>query len=271
MRKQLIIIKIGGSVITAKKRKTGLFKPKQTKEILDQIIKAKKKQDFDLILIHGGGSFGHATASKYQLQKGLTSPESAIGLVLSKLEMNTLVQKFWHSINQKEMLALPIQTYAITTTSNGTIVNMDTDKITKMLEMGVVPILFGDEVLDDIQGISECSSDQIATYLASRLKPELLLFITDVDGVYNDNPVKSKTAVVIKNLPIKDITKMIQTIEQINPHNVTGEMAGKLSAITAFPLDKDSEVRIMNGLDPVNIFNVLTRQDHERGTRIIVD
>ena len=62
----MFIIKIGGSIITDKK-KENCFK----QEITDNLIKEIKKSDKKLIIIHGAGSFGHIHAKKYNLHKQL--------------------------------------------------------------------------------------------------------------------------------------------------------------------------------------------------------
>ena len=61
----MFIIKIGGSVITDKKKES-FFK----QEISDNIAKEIKKTDKKYIIIHGAGSFGHILAKKYHLHTG---------------------------------------------------------------------------------------------------------------------------------------------------------------------------------------------------------
>ena len=56
----MYIIKLGGSVITDK-RKENYFK----KDIVDNLAKVIKKANKKTIIIHGAGSFGHIIADKY--------------------------------------------------------------------------------------------------------------------------------------------------------------------------------------------------------------
>ena len=62
-----IILKIGGSAITDK---TGELAAKT--EIINRLAEEIKRADLDnLIMVHGGGSFGHPTAAKYGIKRWL--------------------------------------------------------------------------------------------------------------------------------------------------------------------------------------------------------
>ena len=70
-----IILKIGGSVVTDK---DGELAAKT--EVINRIAEEIKRADIDnLILVHGGGSFGHPTAKKYGIKEGLKDPAQKVG------------------------------------------------------------------------------------------------------------------------------------------------------------------------------------------------
>src|SRR5512141_432634 len=95
-----IILKIGGSAITDK---TGELAAKT--EIINRLAEEIKRADLDnLIIVHGGGSFGHQTAKKYNLKDGYQDdPTRKFGFaethhimkVLNGLVMDALI---WHEI-----------------------------------------------------------------------------------------------------------------------------------------------------------------------------
>ena len=61
-----IILKLGGSAITDK---TAEATPKT--EIINRVAEEIKRADLDnLIVVHGGGSFGHPAAERYGLKDG---------------------------------------------------------------------------------------------------------------------------------------------------------------------------------------------------------
>ena len=62
------IIKLGGSVITAKGRYR-TFMQKATSRIIEEIAQIKDQ----IIIVHGGGSFGHIPAHRYGIPGKLDS------------------------------------------------------------------------------------------------------------------------------------------------------------------------------------------------------
>jgi isopentenyl phosphate kinase len=111
-----------------------------------------------------------------------------------------------------------------------------------LLDRGYIPQLYGDVVLDETADFSICSGDQIIAKLAGKIKPNRVIFLTDVDGVYADDPRKSKKSGLASD--------------------VTGSMAGKLREIK----DIKCEVTICNGLKPGVFLKCL--QGENVGTRV---
>lgn len=60
----MIIIKIGGSVITDKNSKYPKLNKKNLKRVCKEICEV---MPFPLILVHGAGSFGHPIVKKYDI------------------------------------------------------------------------------------------------------------------------------------------------------------------------------------------------------------
>ena len=65
-KKEILLLKLGGSLLTDK-NKPFFIREEVVKSTIQQIINANEK----VILIHGGGSFGHPLAKKYNISKGL--------------------------------------------------------------------------------------------------------------------------------------------------------------------------------------------------------
>jgi len=81
--KELVLLKLGGSLITDKTRPyTPLLEVMD--DLSQQIVTALRSQpDLRLVLGHGAGSFGHVAASEYKTRDGypvhpLSSTEDAI-------------------------------------------------------------------------------------------------------------------------------------------------------------------------------------------------
>ena len=62
MQQEVILIKLGGSVVTYKERPMTI-----NKNAIDRIIKSLLSVKIPIILVHGGGSFGHHWSMKYDM------------------------------------------------------------------------------------------------------------------------------------------------------------------------------------------------------------
>ena len=81
----MIILKIGGSVITNKAQEN-TFK----KGIMDRLSKEIKTSGKKIMIVHGAGSFGHITAKKYGLQNGFQDTKQIKGFSLTHLSVQKL-------------------------------------------------------------------------------------------------------------------------------------------------------------------------------------
>lgn len=245
MNKKLLIIKIGGSVITKKGENKAIFEKEIVKKIIKQIRDAKEKKDFNLILIHGAGSFAHPIAKKYNLSKGYINKESNKGYKLTKEALNKLSNLILSALEKENIKSKIIDSTNLITTSYGKIVDFNIQPIEKILEKGITPILYGNLAPDKNQTFSVVSGDKQATYLAKNLNADKLIFISDVDGVYDKNPKTDSNSKHIPLITETNFQKIISSMSQHNENDVTGEMKGKLESIHEDL--KGVEVEIVNG------------------------
>ena len=79
MKDELILIKLGGSVLTDKTKKQVLRADVLT-QLISEIKAFRSTHRSKLILAHGAGSFGHEAAKKYRTKEGLTTARSLYGM-----------------------------------------------------------------------------------------------------------------------------------------------------------------------------------------------
>jgi isopentenyl phosphate kinase len=93
---KLILIKLGGSLITDKNRPY-TAKPKVISRLAKEIKKALNL-GFKIIVSHGSGSFGHTLASKYGTAEGIKRKKDIFGLCLVQqdaIDINRIVNKIF--------------------------------------------------------------------------------------------------------------------------------------------------------------------------------
>lgn len=216
----LIILKIGGSVITEKGSMSKARKD-EIERISREIASFKADSDLNLILVHGAGSFGHPQAMKW-INTGIKG-FNAQGVYLTHRSVKVLNSMVLDSLNGAGVSALPVHPLSSCLLENGRIVDFQLGQIKLMLAQSIMPVMHGDVAMDKILGASVLSGDRIIAYLASALGASKIGAGSDVDGVLNE-----KGEIIRKITPesFLDIKKQIKGSASTD---VTGGMLGKVS------------------------------------------
>jgi isopentenyl phosphate kinase len=207
----MILIKLGGSIITNKERPLSA-----RRKAIESILKQIKKINEPKIIVHGGGSYGHYWSVKYDMH---TKPAKydARGVAIVKnsmIELNKIILDIAVK-NRINAYCLPPTDFM---NGNRSIKN----KILTMNDIsksGLTPITFGDALWFGQKKSYILSGDVIMTTIAKVLKPRLSVFVLNVDGVYSN--LKTKKL-------IYDFKKEKPTIS-INKMDVTGGMTRKIT------------------------------------------
>ena len=197
----MIIVKLGGSVI-CDKNKPFSFRKDIVKQIVYEISFFYPKKD--IIIVHGGGSFGHPLAKKYGIREGLKENEKKIGFSYVHHAMLELNKKILDIFLEEKLPAFSLSPSSMFLVEKGEIVYGEIKIIEELIQRNFIPILFGDVAIAIDKGIDILSGDQIISYLANKLMVEKVIFLMDVDGIYDKHP-KEKDAKLIEVLDEKSI------------------------------------------------------------------
>jgi len=245
--KNLTILKLGGSVITDKE------KPSQAnKTIIQRIAKevSTVTSTASLLLVHGGGSFGHPIAKKYQIHKGWHSPEQRIGFSKTRSAMMELNKIIVDIFLAEDIPVVSVQPSACTLTKSGRISHMDLEPTRNLLKFDFIPVFYGDAAMDLMQGIAILSGDQIVTYLAKELSVKKVIFGTNVDGLLDADKK------LISEINLNTFENLLSLAKESVASDVTGGMFGKLKEIE--PLMREGvDAIIINATRPGIIEEVL--------------
>lgn len=176
-------------------------------------------------------------------------------------ELNTIVTDY---LQKQGTATVSIQPSSFITTNDKRIESADLTLMERYLDLGFVPVIYGDVVLDLNSSIKMAvlSGDQIIQYLAKQLEAERVILATDVDGIYTKNPKKYPDAKLIETV---SSLEQIETGEETNI-DVTGGMGGKVEELLDL-LDLGIESEIINANREGNIENALNGEK-VRGTTI---
>ena len=237
--KELIILKLGGSVITRKDENS----PEINREILNRIAKeiaeAMSKRNFRLIIVHGAGAFGHVPAREYGLDKGVIGERQLQGFSITHQSMERLNYDVVEVLKTYGINAISFQPSAVGILKSAKLVYFPVRVIKELIKLDMVPVCYGDVLVDEDTGINILSGDHLVPYLARKLNADRVVIATDVDGVYDKNPKKNKDAKLIRKINRENIDT-ISEIGTSDSVDVTGGMKRKLDELlelTKFSID----------------------------------
>jgi isopentenyl phosphate kinase len=252
-----IILKIGGSAITDK---TGELAPNT--QIINRLAEEIKRANLDnLIVVHGGGSFGHPTAQKYGIKEGLKEddPTQKVGFAETHHVMTVLNGLVMDALLFHEVPAISMAPSTCIITENGKIKIFDDTVFMGMRKMGFTPVLYGDAVLDDKKGFTILSGDQLVTYLAIKYNAEKIVIGVDTDGIFEEDPKTNPNAKPIKKINLEELKKLQPKLGKAKGTDVTGGMAGKIAEIIP-AVEKGIPVVVTGATKGQSIMRALTFQ-----------
>jgi aspartokinase-like uncharacterized kinase len=211
------VVKLGGSLA---------LHPEKLRILCKKLSEASKKHK--LIVVPGGGEFADVVRSldkRFSLSS-VVSHRMAIlgmdqyGLLLSDLMPNAV------SVSKLE-------------------------EIKHFLDMNKVPVFLPSTLLfslDPLENSWDVTSDSIALYLADRLVAHRVLLVTDVDGIYTDDPKVKPEAKLIKKLSSNELLAM-------------DKRTSVDKALADLLLKTSIDCFVVNGLFPERVTAVLDGQD----------
>ena len=256
------MLKLGGSLLTDKDKPFSL-REDILNNCLNQIIESKKL----IILIHGGGSFGHPLAKKYQISQGLnvSIKDQIMGLSKTHDAMNKFNSIIINKLLEKGYPAISIQPSSIFIQDFNEIIIKSIDPIEKLLDLGIIPVLYGDILLSKDYSFSILSGDHIILKLCERIqnfKISKVIFAIEEDGIFIKDNGNKKLAL---KLTPNDLIN-IELAELDQKIDVTGGIKGKLQKIEEI-VKLNIPVQIINGIKNKNVLKALINQ-HIKCTNI---
>ena len=256
----MIILKIGGSILTNKDSKESEVDTQSLKRIALEIKSSLENASKELIFVHGAGSFGHPPAKKYKIGEKFDKseyPQKRIGFCEVQNAVKKLNMLICEAFIEEGLPVVAIPASSFMTAKNKRITHGSLDSFKRYLKKGFIPVIYGDVVLDDELEICVISGDQIIQYLAMNLNPDRVILATDVDGVYNKNPKTHDDAIFFDKFSSLDD---LETLEGTTNVDVTGGMVGKIKELL-YLADLGIESKIINAEIENNIYKVLEDED----------
>ncbi len=257
--KELILLKIGGSICTEKGKGNFKVKAEPVKRIANEIIDARKQKEFKMLIVNGAGPFGHVNVEEYDINHGLRTPKDFEGFMKTVSDCGYLNWKVSDILRKEGLNTVPTPSSSVIIQAGKKIVSFHMDVIKRLWDSDpdVIPVMNGTMVPDlELKG-SVVSGDAVLQYLAERLNPEAAIFATDVDGIFTDNPNKNRRAKLIDYVTKQNFHEIKAGISGSSNVDVTGGMLGKVENL----LSLKNRTIIVNGNVPGRVRDAILGED----------
>lgn len=248
----MILIKLGGSVITDKSQYKK-FNREQTSRLCHEIAESGRS----VMIVHGAGSFGHVLAKRYSIQDGLVDygqVPAAAQVHHDAMELGLLMTQ---TLIENGIPAASVPAGSCFVMDDGELVVNDDEAIRALAHMGIMPVMFGDVVMDRRRGFGICSGDQLMEAMARIFRPDGVVFVSDIDGLYTANPKTNPDAELIPTVTPETLDG-VSSVSDVD--DVTGGVRNKMEAMLRM-CGEGRECVLVNGTVPGRLLSLLRGED----------
>ena len=200
-RVQRLVIKVGSNVLT---RLDGTLDVTRMSALVDQVAELRQR-GIEVILVSSGAVA--SGRSEVQAVKKLDSVEQR--QLFSAVGQAKLINRYYELFREHHMAVGQV----LTTKENfGTRRHYLNQKrcMSVMLENGVIPIVNENDTIS-VTELMFTDNDELSGLIASMMDAQLLVILSNIDGIYNGNPADSTSEVIREIAPGMDLDNYIQT------------------------------------------------------------
>jgi isopentenyl phosphate kinase len=216
-----VVLKLGGSVITDKDDPETV-----DRAALSAAVSAIAESPVgeDIVIVHGGGSFGHHHAADYGVSttEGTHDVDGVQAIHGAMCRLNAAVVD---ALSEAGVPAVPVHPFSAAARDADGDLSLPTAQVTTLLDEGFVPVLHGDLVAHAGAGATVLSGDELVVELAPAVDADRVGVCSTVPGVLDEDGV---------------VIDRIEAFEAVAPAlggsdatDVSGGMAGKVRALLA--------------------------------------
>lgn len=251
--KKRIVIKIGSSSLTHPE--TGDLNLIKIERLI-RVISDLRGMGKEVVLV----SSGAVAAGRQALgcQKPATLAEKQAYAAVGQARLMMVYQKLLSEYNQTSAQILMTKNTIIDNTSRGNARNT----FDELLKLGTVPIVNENDTVSTHE-IQFGDNDRLSAIVSALIGADLLILLSDIDGLYSDDPKKNPDASFIEQVDELSAELMSMGKATTGSDVGTGGMAAKLYA-AKIATDSGSDMVIANGDNVEIIWDIL--EGNKKGT-----
>lgn len=244
--KKRIVIKLGTSTLT---HKTGRLNIRRVEKLV-KVIADIKNSGLDVILV-SSGSIGLGMGKLGLTTRPSDTPTKQACAAIGQCELMYMYDKMFSDYNLV-VAQLLLTKYILLEERRKNVENA----VEKLLEKGVIPIVNeNDTVAIDELELEMGENDSLAATVATIAGADLLVILSDIDGLYDKNPNENPDAKLIS--VVSEITdELRQNAGGAGSSLGRGGMITKLNA-AQIAMEAGIDMAILNGSNPDSLYDLL--------------
>ena len=250
-----IVLKIGTSTLA---HETGRLNIRRVEELC-KVMSDLKNAGHEIILVSSGAiGMGVGKLSLHKKPEDIPTKQAAAAVGQCELmyTYDKLFSEYNHTVAQILITGEDIENTERRTDFENT--------MRRLLELSVIPILNENDSIATEQ-IVIGDNDTLGAIVATTLQADLLIILSDINGLYTADPHKDKNAVLLHR--VEEINPEIEAmIGGVGSKLGTGGMITKIKA-AKMTTAKGIDLVIANGDNPSNVYDIVEGKDV--GTRFI--
>ena len=242
-----IVIKVGTSTLTYENGRLNLRRIEQLVKVICDLTNSGKE-----IVLVSSGAIGVGVGKLGLKKRPSRNREKQAVAAVGQCELMFIYDKLFGEYNHNVAQVLLTKFAVDTEHKKQNVINtMET-----LLEMGIIPIVNENDTcaIDELDGDKIGDNDRLSAIVSEIVNADLLVMLTDIDGLYTSNPKNNPDAEKIE--VVEEITDEIRTMASGSGSNRgTGGMITKIIA-AEYATSYGIECCIMNGETPKRLYDL---------------
>ncbi len=250
-----IVVKVGTSTLA---HAGGRLNIRHTEELC-KVLSDLKNADHELILVSSGAigmGMGKLSLASRPTDIPTKQAAAAVGQCELMYTYDKLFSEYHHTVAQLLLTGSDFKNEERHLNFRNTLL--------RLLELGALPIVNENDTVAT-EEIKVGDNDTLSALVATSVEADLLILLSDIDGLYTADPHKDKNAVLLST--VTEITPEIMALGGDSDSGLgTGGMATKLSA-ARLCTENGCDMVIANGATPALLYEIV--EGKEVGTRFL--
>lgn len=255
MKHKRIVVKVGTSTLTYENGKLNLRRLEQLCKVLSDLQNSGRE-----IVLVSSGAIGVGVGKLGLKERPTTTPQKQALAAVGQCELMFMYDKIFGEYNNTVAQVLltrrviddpHLRTNALNTFET-------------LIYMGIIPIVNENDTVatDELEGANFGDNDMLSALVSKVVGADLLVIMTDIDGLFETNPRIDPYAKLLKRVPeINDEIKKMAGGTGSN--RGTGGMSTKISAAEV-ATESNIECCVLNGSNPEILYQLI--DGHNPGT-----